>query len=44
MGLRLEILMLWGFPEKSDFKRGFHEKLIYRGELPKKDGLDSLQI
>ena len=33
------------FTEKSGFYRGgAHRKLIYRGGLPKKGGLDNLQI
>ena len=30
--------MLWGFPEKSDFLGGVHEKPICRRELLKKGG------
>ena len=33
------ILILWRFTEKSDFKGGIHKKPIYRGELPEKVGL-----
>ena len=41
MQLRMTILILWGFPEKSNFRGrggGGHEKPMYRGELPKKGG------
>ena len=34
------ILILWRFTEKSDFKGGIHKKPIYRGELPEKVGLE----
>ena len=40
----LKILILWGFTEKSDFQGRVHEKAIYRRELPKKGGSDSLQM
>ena len=36
------VLMLWGFPEKSDFQVEVHEKPVYRRELPKKVGLGNL--
>ena len=39
-GLRIKNEILWGFPEKSDFKRGFTKKTIYR-EIAYKEGLDS---
>ena len=36
------LIFLW-FMEKSDFQGGY-EKPIYRGRVPEKGGLDSLQI
>ena len=41
-----KFLIFWGFTEKSDFQRGseWGMKILYIGELPKKGGLDSLQI
>ena len=40
-----EILILWGFTEKFQFLgRGVHKKTISMGDLPKKGGLDSLQV
>ena len=36
--------MLWDFTENLIFSGRVYEKPIYRGDLPKKGGLDSLQI
>ena len=38
------IKVFWGFTEKSDFQGGGFMKNQYRGGLPKKGGLDNLQI
>ena len=44
MGLRMKNFNIFGINWKIRFLGGVHEKAIYRGELPKKVGLDSLQI
>ena len=43
MGLKMKNFNM-GVRGKIRFLGGIHEKPIYRGELPKKGGLDSLQI
>ena len=43
MGLRMKNFNM-GVRGKIRFVGGIHEKTINRGELPKKCGLDSLQI
>ena len=42
MSLGRKILKLWDSLKNWIF-RGVHEKPIYRGELPEKGGMDSLQ-
>ena len=44
MVLRMKNLNIMGVYWKIRFLVGIHEKPIYSGELPKKEGLDSLQI
>ena len=45
MGLRMKNLNILGVHWKNlTFMGGVHEKPIYKGRLPKKGGLDSLQI
>ena len=44
MGLRMKNFNIIGVQWKIQYLGGSHEKQIYRGELPKNGGLDSLQI
>ena len=46
VGLRIKNLNITGVHQKIQFlgRGGCHEKPIYRGELPKKGDLDSLQV
>ena len=44
MGLKMKNFNIYGGSLKNQVFREIHEKIIYRGELPKKGGLDRLQI